>query len=165
MKQVFMILMMISALYACDEIKDQIEDTLDGEATSLKETDLPNCSKVITCCDVLEERGLAEEVVAACNGQFKPAANLVIDNYQSARQSLTEMVDESADALSELKATTQVSFEPGCRCFLEETVGQINTGSVDLLPVDCEVSTATGELSGDLMCSDSTDALLNAVMD
>jgi len=157
-------LMMITVLYACDKIKDELEETLDGEATMLKEVDLPNCSKVITCCDALEARGIAEEVVAACKGQFKPAANLVIDNYRTAQQSITDMLEDTAEALDDLKDTTQGSFEPGCRCFLEESVGQVNTGSIDLLPVDCEINTSTGELSGGLMCSDATDSLLNAAM-
>ena len=164
MNKYLIALMVTTVLYACDKLKDELEESIDGEATLLKEVDLPNCSKVITCCDALEARGIAEEVVAVCRGQFKPAANLVIDNYRTAQQGIRDMLEDTAGALEDLKDSTQISFEPGCRCFLEESVGQVNTGSIDLLPIDCEINTSTGELGGGLMCSDATDTLLNAAM-
>ena len=57
---------------------------------------------------------------------------------------------------------SQEIFEPGCRCFLEETAGQLENGTIDLIPQDCEFDSTTGALDGDLMCSDATDALLEA---
>lgn len=150
---------------ACDEIKDQvtmqIEDTLNGEESPLRELDLPNCSKVITCCDKLKERGYSDEVSSLCEEQFQPAVDLAIDSYQTARDALTDNAEEQEEALNELRSRTQLSFEPGCRCFLEETIGAINTDAVDLLPLDCEVEESSGALEEGAMCSDATSSLLS----
>jgi hypothetical protein len=152
--------------YSCEDLVDgitqSIEDTVNGEATPLREPDLPNCSKVVTCCDVLAERGFSETVVAACNDQFKPAANFVIDQYQTARTAIEENTEEQEETVESLQSRTQETVEPGCRCFLEETVGQVSSDAIDLLPIDCEVDTSTGNLDGGAMCSDATDALLGA---
>ena len=154
--------LLIFSSFACSELEDSVEEALDGEVTELKEAELPNCSKVITCCDNIANRNLSDEVTSACDSQFKPAANLVIENYQLARDGIQDNTNNNGETLDGLRTTTQENFEPGCRCFLEETVGQINTDAVDLLPKDCEVDTTTGALDDGNMCSDATDTLLNA---
>lgn len=157
----------ISSLAACDlkeELTEAIEDTINGEAAELAEADLPNCSKVINCCANIEARGISDEISEACNEQFKPATQAVIDNYQTSKMRITESLegDAQTEGLSTLTEETQEIFEPGCRCFLEETAGQLENGTIDLIPQDCEFDSTTGALDGDLMCSDATDALLEA---
>ena len=159
-KNLLTLALLAGGAFACDDIKDSIEESLNGEATPLKEADLPNCSKVINCCANIESRGLSDTVTAACNDQLVPAVNGVIDTYQSAKAELqdVEAVDNE-EGLAELKSNTQETAEPACRCFLEETVGAINTESIDLFPVDCEVDTSTGALSDGQMCSEVVDSL------
>ena len=163
------LLLLLITLGACENLKEKLEETLNGEASPLAEADLPNCSKIITCCQNLESRGLTfGETAEACEMKFKPAAQLVIDNYQSAKAEFGEpeaIEDEMREmGLAELKTNTQELFEPGCRCFLEETIGQLNTDTLNLLPLDCEVNTSTGALSEGLMCSSATESLLEVVM-
>jgi hypothetical protein len=118
---------------------------------------------VLTCCDKLTELGLSDSVIEACNDQFKPAVNFVIDQYQSGRDALEENVEGQEETVDELKVQFQESSEPGCRCFLEGTVAQINSDTIDLLPIDCEIDPSTGALESEMMCSDSTEILLNMV--
>lgn len=160
LKSLVSLALLAGSTLACDEIKDRVEDSLNGEAAPLKEADLPNCSKVINCCANIESRGLSDSVTAACNDQLVPAVNGVIDTYQSAKAELQDVESvDNEEALAELTSNTQETAEPACRCFLEETVGTINTETIDLLPVDCEVDTSTGALSDGQMCSEVVDSL------
>ena len=148
----------------CDEVAEQLEDTINGEVSPLKESELPNCSKVITCCDKLEELGYSDTIIETCNQQLKPAADFVIENYQSGRDALLDNAEgeDQEGAVNELKESTQGSFEPGCRCFLEETIGAVNSETVDLLPLDCEIDMSTGGLEDGGMCSDAISTLTSA---
>ncbi|MEO1273234.1 MAG: hypothetical protein AAFX99_34545, partial [Myxococcota bacterium] len=107
---VFALLTAIAALSACSEV----EDALDGEEATLKETELPNCSKVIACCDNRNFNTVApESAVSACNDQFKPAANAVIDTYQSAKSGIEDNTTNNEEALATLRTETQDRVEPG----------------------------------------------------
>ena len=130
------------------------EQILDGEESALAEPDLPNCSRIITCCESLEGNGLAP---SECQDVFIPAVETVIDNYQLAQS----RISADAEASGALRDETQGLVEPGCRCFLEETVGQIGDF---LLPIDCESDKSVGDLEGG-ECSDATDGLLGAATD
>ncbi len=132
------------------------EELLDGEEAELKEAELPNCSRIITCCANLKGRGIAPD---ECEDAFIPAADQVISTYQAARDNIPF---DDAEARTLLRDETQGTVEPGCRCFLEETIGQIDDA---LLPIDCESDKNVGTLEGDLQCSDATDALLDAAAD
>lgn len=147
-----MALLGVGALSGCGAV----EEVLDGEAAELAEPDLPNCSRIITCCENLKGKGIAPD---ACDESISPAASTVIDTYQDARNAIPNNSPLAAEeARVELRITTQDAVEPGCRCFLEETVGQIDAV---LLPIDCEPDTSTGELEN-AQCSDATDALIDA---
>lgn len=152
----FALLSAIAFTSACSEV----EDALDGEEAALKEADLPNCSKVITCCDNLQGRSFTpSQISSACSDQFEPAANAVIDTYQSAKSGIQDNTQNNDMTLDELRTQTQDQVEPGCRCFLEETIGTIDAA---VLPKDCEADTSTGSLDEGAMCSDATDALFDA---
>ena len=145
----FVILGLSLALTGCDVA----ESLLDGEAAPLKEPELPNCSRIITCCNNLADKGVDRD---ECVDAFIPAADTVIENYQRARDNIP---GNDAQARDLLREETQGLVEPGCRCFLEETIGQLS----DLvLPIDCESDKSVGTLEGELMCSDATDALFDA---
>ncbi len=139
----------------CDELKEVI----DGEAAPLKENDLPNCSRVITCCNNTLLQSVAPgSVNDVCSGSFVPAANGVIETYQSARDEIQNGLNDDGQTIEELRTATQDTFEPGCRCFLEETIGALGD---DQLPLDCESIKDSGALDDGAMCSDATDALLD----
>jgi hypothetical protein len=148
MKTCFAVVLGLSfALVGCEEI-------LDGVEAPLAEPDLPNCSRIITCCNNLEGNGLAP---SECQEIFIPAVETVIENYQLAQS----RVSADAEASRALRDETQELVEPGCRCFLEETVGQVGDF---LLPVDCESDKSVGDLESG-QCSDATDGLLEAAGD
>ena len=115
------------------------EEILDGEAAELKEPELPNCSRIITCCNNLEGNGLAP---SECQEIFVPAADAVIENYQTVRDNIPF---NDAQARELLLDETQSRVEPGCRCFLEETIGQLGDF---ILPIDCESDKEVGTLEG-----------------
>lgn len=149
------VLMALGSQVGCEAAKEII----DGEEAELREQDLPNCSKIITCCENLQGRSITPGAVEEqCADTFVPAANSVIDKYQAARDVIDNDSEAVQEARDQLRDTTQATVEPGCRCFLEETIGQIDAA---LLPLDCEVVTDVGNLPEDLMCSDATDALLD----
>ena len=132
---------------------DAAEEILDGEEAALKEADLPNCSKVINCCANLKSKELSEGLDDACDEQFVPAANRVIDTYQDAKGELSPGSDGERALYDETRGTVEV----GCRCFLEQSVGQIDAV---LLPKDCEADTSVGQAEAD-MCDGAVDELVN----
>jgi hypothetical protein len=136
---------------------DAAEEILDGEEAALKEADLPNCSKVINCCANLKTKDLSDDINEACDEQFVPSANRVIDTYQSAKGEVTP----GSEAEKALYDETRGSVEIGCRCFLEQSVGQIDAV---LLPLDCEADTSVGQAEAD-MCDGAVDNLVNPTGD
>ena len=136
-------------LTACDAA----EEILDGEEAALREADLPNCSKVINCCANLKEKDLSDDINEACTDQFVPSANRVIDTYQDAKGELQPGSEGEMALYNETRGTVEV----GCRCFLEQTVGQIDAV---LLPLDCEADTTVGQAEAD-MCDGAVDSLVN----
>lgn len=154
---VFSLLLLVS-LGACDELLDQTLGASSESAASLAEDDLPNCSRVSNCCDRLSQSPYSamvpSSVQSTCSDTLGTAADSVISEYQR-EQSLTS----NESALAELEEQWSDAVEPGCRCFLEETVGVLP----DLtLPADCESFTTTGALEGGATCSDGIDAVLDA---
>lgn len=150
----------------CDEIKEITEEVLDDEATALEEDDLPNCSRAVNCCTALEEGSIAsvvpDVVSETCQDTVSIAANSAIDEYQrelAAIDSRTDINDESRASLrSDLVNEWQNRVEPGCRCFMEETVGTLP----DLaLPLDCEPISTTGDLDG-ATCTEALESLTAA---
>lgn len=136
------------SLTGCEVAKEIIE----GEEAPLKEADLPNCSKVINCCNNGLIQGLSEDVDMACADQLVPASSTVIDNYQAAQAEL----EPGSAASEELRATTQGSAEAGCRCFLEQTIGTLDVP----IPLDCQSDTSVGSVEAD-MCDGAVDELVN----
>lgn len=137
---------------------DELEEAIQGEAAPLKESDLPNCSRIVTCCEnTLFQSVAPSAVIDQCNSTFIPAADVVIDNYQTARSEIQGGLANSDQTVEELRTQTQDIFEPGCRCFLEETVGTIGNAA---LPVDCEVVVESGALDEGATCTDAVDTLL-----
>ena len=137
------------ALLACDAA----EQILDGEESALREPDLPNCSKILTCCAALKARDISSDIDMECDDTFIPSVNSVIDAYQDTKSQL----DPSTEAYENLYDETRSTVEPGCRCFLEQTVGQV---SDVLLPVDCEVDTSVGQTGAD-QCDGAINDLTN----
>lgn len=155
------LLLVASLGLGCDEIKDATEQVLDGEEAELKENDLPNCSKILTCCANLKGKSITPDAVnEQCDEIFVPAANEVIDNYQSIKDEI-EAGTRGDQTVEQWKTTSQDTLEPGCRCFLENTVGVISDVA---LPADCEANTDTGAL-GAQTCDDATTELTNSASD
>lgn len=160
-------LFLASSLTACSDL---IEDTLgigSESAAALAEDDLPNCSRVSNCCDRLSQSPYSavvpSSVHSTCSDTLGTAADMVISEYQSEQSLITNqsgLTDENeTQLLSDLQEQWSSRVEPGCRCFLEETVGTLP----DLtMPADCESFTTTGALEGGETCSDGIDAVLDA---
>ena len=158
-------IMGLSAITGCDEVKDAVEESIDGEAAALKEPDMPNCSRVVNCCAKLATYSATpEEINTACTDSINPAADGLIDTYQTARDNVmrdSSLTDETrASLLEELKTTYQEQVEPSCRCFLDETVNDA-TGDGFLSPSDCEFVPEVGELPEGATCEDAQGSLVN----
>ncbi len=143
---------------------DSLERSLDGNAAPLREADLPNCSKVLTCCaNLTRDRVLGPYVADSCGTVVDPT-NLAIDNYQAAKLRIERngaVSDESkAELLTDLRETSQASLEPACGCLLEETVGNISLDGY-LSPLDCELVAGARGLAEGQQCSDVTGNVLD----
>lgn len=142
--------------------KDAVENLINDEAAPLAEEDLPNCSRVVNCCDYLAANDLTPDTInQECTETYKPSANTVITNYKDARSAIDDNPDFTTDegrteAKTALKDQTQGTFETGCRCFLDETVGQVGTFA---LPLDCEFFADVGDQN--LSCDDATTTLVD----
>ena len=143
---------------------DSLERSLDGNAAPLREADLPNCSKVLTCCaNLTRDRVLGPYVADSCGTVVDPT-NLAIDNYQAAKLRIERNGATSeqtkAQLIAELRTTTQETVEPACRCLVDETIGNISLNGF-LSPKDCEVVVTSGALPAGKQCDDVTDVILN----
>ena len=123
---------------------DALEESLDGRAAPLKVPELPNCSRVLTCCANLDRQPLVPSgIKQACTGIATPT-DAVIAEYQDGKlliqQNQSTSAETKASLLEDLRETTQGTMEPACRCLLEETVGNLSLDGI-LSPTDCEVIT------------------------
>jgi len=152
-------------LASCETLLDNAETKLQGKAAPLKEADLPNCSRILTCCANLSAGKATGPLVQESCAKINTPADTGIGKYQSAKiaiQADTSLNDEAkAKATAELRSKTVGTLEPGCRCLLEETLGKVSLDGF-LTPADCETVTATGALPEGKKCSDVTDAVINA---
>lgn len=156
---------MTSLAGGCQELIDSAEKTIDGKAAELKEKDLPNCSRMLTCCANLTARnGMPQSVKDGC-GSLTPSVTKVIDTYQSGQKSIadnTTTTQQSKEkAANELRSTSQGTLEPACRCLLEETLGKVSLDGF-LTPTDCETVKESGALPAGKKCSDVTDVVTSA---
>ncbi len=168
MKKIIVALFSMVAIAAvsagCDNVKNAIDEELNGEETALKEPELKNCSRVINCCMTLaleKYDGVVPEAVREeCTNSIDPATNVVIDNYQTAKAGLDNLSSEAdREALKAQLAEQAQTVEPGCRCFLDQTIGQIPS---EFTPTDCEFFEDSGELEDGLTCDDATNALIGS---
>jgi hypothetical protein len=166
-KRLVWILVALTALaVGCDAIEEVTDAVLDDEPSALREGDLPNCSRAVNCCAALEtgtiSTAVPDAVATACADTVAFAADASIDEYQRQLQAIDEipnLTDEARAARqADLSREWQNRVEPGCRCFMEETVGTIP----DLaLPSDCEPILTTGDLDGET-CSAAMESLVAA---
>lgn len=154
---------------SCDVIEEITEEVIDDEASALAEDDLPNCSRAINCCTALESgtisAAIPDTVSEMCNTTVSVAADTAISEYQrelaaiDAQSSITD--EQRASLTSDLVAEWQGRVEPGCKCFMTDTVGTLP----DLaLPLDCEPITTTGDLEG-ATCSEALESLTTVSTD
>jgi len=146
----------------CSELAETAEKVIDGKAAELKEKDLPNCSRMLTCCANLRQKiGMPQTVIDGCDS-LEPAVNKVIDAYQSGQQTIADnktTTQQSKDTASKaLRTKTQGTLEPGCRCLLEETLGKVSLDGF-LTPIDCESVPESGALPLGKECTDVTAAV------
>jgi hypothetical protein len=153
------------AISACSE--DVVEEALGlDEPAALQEADLPNCSRVVNCCTTLAEGRFSAVVPTsvsdACTSTVGTAADAAIGEYQRERDGINAQSgvsdDERTNLLNDLQDQWQGRIEPGCRCFLEESVG---TAPDLATPADCESFTTTGALGQGATCGDAVDNLIN----
>jgi len=151
MKRLLVVVLLVLA--GCDAV----EESLQGQAAPLKEPELPNCSRVLTCCANLDARRLMPQSVRdACEGITTPT-DRVITTYQQSRAEIAANQSTSAETkaqlTAELRTKTQGSMEPACRCLLEETVGLVSLDDF-LSPADCETVTTSGALPDGATCDE-----------
>jgi len=154
------------AAYAVVGCGNIVEDIIQDPPMSLAESDLPNCSRVINCCSRLGQglygAVLPESVSSSCTDSVGVAADTAIEQYQVSQQQIDNQTGiteaNRAELQSELTENWQNAVEPGCRCFLEQTVGTVP----DLvIPSDCESYSTTGTLVGGATCDDGISALID----
>ncbi|MCA9562779.1 MAG: hypothetical protein KC561_04775 [Myxococcales bacterium] len=168
MKLHLLVLLLAASLgfAGCETLDDVAEQVLDDEASALKDDDLPNCSRVINCCNALETGSISaavpEAVSSACQNTVAVAADASIDEYQRQLAAIDAQTNVSEEDRATLRADLQEEWqnriEPGCRCFMEDSVGTIPSIA---LPVDCEPFTTTGDLEG-ATCSEALESLTAA---
>lgn len=143
---------------------DSVERILDGQAAPLKEPELPNCSRVLTCCaNLSSDRVIGPLVAPSCDVVVTPT-DLAIARYQQAKNVILQnasTTQQTKDALlADLRQTSQSTLEPACRCLIDQTVGNISLDGY-LSPIDCEIVPTTGTIPNGKTCDDLTGAILN----
>jgi hypothetical protein len=146
---------------------EELEQALGvNQPAALGESELPNCSRVVNCCERLGQGVYGAVIPAAvhttCDETLGVAASTVIGEYQNERslvQSRSGLTDQQRTSLlGDLRSQWQSAVEPGCRCFLEETIGTLPDLAT---PTDCESFTTTGALAGSATCDDGIGAVLS----
>lgn len=150
----------VLALASCDAL----EESLQGQAAPLKEGDLPNCSRILTCCTNLGRRATVPgSIKDACTSIATPT-DALIGEYQSSREVIRTNTSTSpqtkAELETELRENTQATLEPACRCLLEQTVGNLSLDGI-LSPIDCETIPTSGNLPQGATCDDVTGIITN----
>ena len=141
---------------------DALEESLQGQAAPLKEPDLPNCSRVLTCCANLDRQTIVPVTIKdTCHGIATPTDAIIVE-YQDSRHTIeantTTSPETKAELIAELRTRTQQTMEPACRCLLEETVGNLSLGGI-LSPADCETVVTSGQLPAGQQCDDVTTVI------
>ncbi len=143
---------------------EAFRQSFDGIAAPLKEPELPNCSKVLTCCANLSTDSIVGPLVVDTCDTIVTPTDLTITNYQAAKlriqQNGATSEQTKAQLIAELRTTTQETVEPACRCLVDETIGNISLNGF-LSPKDCEVVVTSGALPAGKQCDDVTDVILN----
>jgi len=143
---------------------EAVKESFDGVAAPLKEPELPNCSKVLTCCANLSSDSILGPFVASSCESIMSPTDLAITNYQATKlriqQNTSTSAQTKAELIAELRTTTQETLEPACRCLVDETVGNVSLDGF-LSPKDCEVVVTSGALPAGKQCDDVTDGVLN----
>lgn len=158
MRHIVFIAMSFVSLLGCDAL----EESLQGRAAPLKEPELPNCSRVLTCCTNLNGQSLVPSSIKDACAAIAEPTDAVLSEYQSSRATIRANTATSAETKAELEAElrtrSQGTLEPACRCLLEETIGRLSLNNL-LSPADCEVITSSGALPQGKECSDVTGAV------
>ncbi len=148
---------------ACQSLIDNAENKLDGVAAPLKEPELPNTSKMLTCCANLSGRNETSGLVKDVCPPMSPKVTLVLDQYIAAKKFINDNKTSTAEiktkALADLKSESQGTLEPAARCLLTETIGKL--GKL-LIPKDCEADSTVGALPPGKQCSDVKSAITEA---
>ena len=151
------------AASGCQSLLNDAEKKLDGVAAPLKEPELPNTSKMLTCCANLSGRAETQSLVKDICPPMTPKVTLVLDTYISGKKTINDdktfTAESKTKALLDLKTKTQDSLEPAARCLLQETIGKL--GKL-LIPKDCEADTTVGALPAGKQCSDVKGAISEA---
>lgn len=151
------------AVSGCEELVNSTEKTLQGTAAPLKEPELVNTSKMLTCCNKLMGQTSTKGLVESVCTPMVPQVSKVLDTYQAAKKNITDNANLTAEAktkaLAELKVTTQTNLEPASYCLLSETIGKLGTY---VLPADCEGNAAAGALPQGKTCEDAKKAITGA---
>lgn len=151
------------AASGCEELVTSTEKTLQGTAAPLKEPELVNTSKMLTCCNNLMAKASTKGLVESVCTPMTPQVTKVIDTYQTAKKDISANANLTAEAktqaLTELKTKTQSTLEPAAFCLLKETIGKLGTY---VLPADCEGDAKAGALPQGKTCDDAKTAITGA---
>lgn len=153
------------AVSGCHELAATAEKSLQGTAAPLKEAELPNTSKLLTCCANLSARVETKDFVKSICPNLTTQTNKVIDSYTSLKKAINDdkaiSAEQKTKDLAVLKATTQSNLEPASRCLIVETVGKVSLNGF-LSPADCEQDTSVGALPAGKSCDDVKGAIMDA---
>jgi len=160
-----MLLFSTIAVTACQELAATAEKSLQGTAAPLKEPELPNTSKLLTCCANLSARAETKAFVKDICPSLTTPTNKVIDSYVTLKKAINDdkviAAEQKTKDLAALKATSQTNLEPASRCLIVETVGKVSLNGF-LSPADCEQDNTVGALPAGKSCDDVKGAITNA---
>lgn len=140
---------------------DAAETIIQGQPEPLREPDLPNCSRIVNCCTNLSESKITGGLVSGFCEDLSPAVEDVIATYSDTRDDIIKgntngrAEQESVETWREFGQDT---YEPACRCLLEETIAKVSLDGV-LTPADCEVINTSGGLESGQVCDDVTSVI------
>ena len=140
------------AVSGCEDLVNSTEKTLQGTAAPLKEPELVNTSKMLTCCNNLMAKTSTKGLVESVCTPMVPQVSKVIETYQAAKAN----VNNNANLTAAAKAEAQANLEPASYCLLSETIGKLGTY---VLPADCEGNAAAGALPQGKTCEDAKKAI------
>lgn len=148
------------AVSGCEDLVNSTEKTLQGTAAPLKEPELVNTSKMLTCCNNLMAKTSTKGLVESVCTEMVPQVSKVIETYQAAKANVNNNANltaaAKAEAIAKIKAEAQTNLEPASYCLLSETIGKLGTY---VLPADCEGNAAAGALPQGKTCEDAKKAI------